>query len=193
MKEDIIIQISDRLRELRKGKNITLQEIAEKSGVTKSLVSQIENSRTVPSLLVLINLIKSLEIDLNDFFKDINLNPEDEKVILKKSNDYIPFVKEKSVGFGYNRVLTTQLGKLHIEVVLLDLLPGSSRPPIVTHAFELKYLISGSITYQIGKKTLNMETGDTLFFDGREPHVPINMGPDTATMLIIYFYDEEVQ
>ncbi|TAD86140.1 MAG: XRE family transcriptional regulator, partial [Bacteroidetes bacterium] len=43
MPEDILVQISSRLRELRKDKNVTLQELAEQAGVTKSLLSQIEN------------------------------------------------------------------------------------------------------------------------------------------------------
>ncbi len=51
MQEDILIQISNRLRELRKDKNITLQELADKAGVSKGLISQVENSRTIPSLL----------------------------------------------------------------------------------------------------------------------------------------------
>jgi transcriptional regulator with XRE-family HTH domain len=53
MQEDIIIQISNRLKEIRKERNITLQELAEKAGITKSMLSQVENSRTIPSLNVL--------------------------------------------------------------------------------------------------------------------------------------------
>jgi LAO/AO transport system kinase len=74
MPEDILIQISARLREMRKDKNVTLQELAEEAGVTKSLVSQIENGRSIPSLPVLLNLIKALALDFNQFFKDIDLN-----------------------------------------------------------------------------------------------------------------------
>lgn len=190
MKEDVLIRISDRLREIRKDKNITLQEIAEKSGVTKSLVSQIENSRSVPSLMVLMNLIKSLGIDLNEFFKDINLNPPEEVVIFKKASESIPFQKENAIGFTYNRILTTQMGEWHIDIVLLSLVPGATRPAISTDAFELKYLIEGEVEYQIGEKTYAMQAGDTLFFDGRENHVPVNTGSGTATMLVVYFFGE---
>nr|WP_227256257.1 helix-turn-helix transcriptional regulator [Pedobacter sp. MR2016-19] len=53
---------------------ITVQELADKAEVSKGLISQIENSRTIPSLMVLMDIIKSLEIDLNSFFKDINFH-----------------------------------------------------------------------------------------------------------------------
>ena len=68
MQEDILFQISNKLKEVRKGKGKTLQEIADDAGVTKSLVSQIENSRAIPSLPVMIGLIQALDIDLNIFF-----------------------------------------------------------------------------------------------------------------------------
>ncbi len=62
--DDIILQISQRLREVRKDRNSTLQEVADIAGVSNGLLSQVENSRTIPSLPVLFNLIKALGIDL---------------------------------------------------------------------------------------------------------------------------------
>lgn len=152
MKEDIVIQISNKLREVRKSKSITLQELAQKAGVTRSLLSQIENSRTLPSLLVLIKLIKALDLDLNVFFSDIDLNPRDDQVIVRLSHQYQLFEKEDAVGFGYRRILSTQLQSVHLDVVLLSLQPGAHRLPIATDAFELKYILEGTISYHIGSK-----------------------------------------
>jgi transcriptional regulator with XRE-family HTH domain len=73
MRQDVLLQISNKLREIRKTRNITLQEVADDSSITKSMLSQIENGRTVPSLLVLMRLINALGIDLDSFFKDIDL------------------------------------------------------------------------------------------------------------------------
>lgn len=102
MQEDIINQISNRLRELRKDKNITLQELADAAGVSKGMLSQVENNRSIPSLTVLLNLIKSLQIDFNEFFKDINLLSSDHKVIYRKKEQYQPFEKENAHGFYYH-------------------------------------------------------------------------------------------
>ena len=73
MQEDILIQISNKIKEIRKQKNITVQELANKAGVSKGLISQIENNRTVPSLPLPMNIVHSLNLDLNDFFKEISL------------------------------------------------------------------------------------------------------------------------
>ncbi|WP_370629788.1 helix-turn-helix domain-containing protein [Pedobacter sp. MR2016-19] len=66
--------MSGKIKERRKELGITVQELADKAEVSKGLISQIENSRTIPSLMVLMDIIKSLEIDLNSFFKDINFH-----------------------------------------------------------------------------------------------------------------------
>jgi len=82
MQEDIIIQISNRLKEVRTQKNVTLQELADRVGVTKGLISQIENSRTIPSLPVLMNIIRELKLDLNGFFDAIAFRDAKHGIVL---------------------------------------------------------------------------------------------------------------
>ena len=52
MQEDILIQITNKLKDIRKEKNVTLQDLATRTGVTKGMLSQVENNRTIPSLTV---------------------------------------------------------------------------------------------------------------------------------------------
>lgn len=74
MEDNTIFKISNKIKEIRKEKGITIQEVADRAGVSKGLISQIENNRTIPSLLVLINIINALNIDLNEFLKILILN-----------------------------------------------------------------------------------------------------------------------
>ncbi len=163
MKEDIIIQISNRLRDLRKDKNITLQELADAAGVSKGMLSQVENSRAIPSLPVLLHLISSLNVDFNDFFRDINLLTPDSKVIFRKKEQYHAFEKENASGFFYQRLFSTTVHDYHVDFVMLRLTKDASRPMVSTDAFEFKYLLKGKVSYQIGEEVFNMEEGDSLF------------------------------
>lgn len=190
MKEDIIIQISNRLRDLRKEKNITLQELSEAAGVSKGMLSQVENSRAIPSLPVLLNLISSLQVDFNDFFKDINLLTPDSKVIFRKKVQYQFFEKENAEGFSYRRLFSTTVHDYHVDFVLLYLAKNAQRPPVSTDAFEFKYLLQGKVRYQIGEEFFDMEEGDSLFFDATELHNPLNTGDAEAILLVIYFFKE---
>ena len=111
MANEVLLQISSKLKDYRKSKGITIQQLADRAQVSKGLISQIENNRTIPSLLVLINLIRSLGVDLNDFFADVEQASE-AKVLVKRSDEYQSFEKEQSKGFLYKRIMTRNIQSL---------------------------------------------------------------------------------
>jgi len=189
MQDHTLLQISQKIKERRKALSITVQELATRSGVSKGLISQIENSRTIPSLLVLIEIIKNLYIDLNTFFKDINLNKKDAPIILKKKEQYETFEKEQALGFNYQRILSKNIKSSTIDVVLLELEADATRPMVQTEAYEFKYMISGKVEYRFSKKNVILEEGDSMLFDGRISHTPVNIGKGKALMLVIYFFE----
>lgn len=189
MKEDILIQIGMQIKERRKNKGITIQELAEKVSVSKGLISQIENNRVLPSVIVLIDIIKALEVDLNVFFKDIGRDNSSKTILIKRRNEYSPFEKEQAVGFLYHRVFTRNIEKSTVDIVVLELEPNAQRPMVETDAFEYKYVLSGEIEYQFEHETIFLSAGDSMLFDGRIPHTPKNIGAYTAVILVIYFFE----
>jgi len=191
MEEGVLIQISNLIKERRREKNITVQELAQRANVSKGLISQIENSRTIPSLMVLLEIIKALEIELKDFFKDINSKVANPPVLVKRKNEYGHFEKEHAIGFHYQRVFTQSISRSTIDIVILELAPGASRPLVETDAFEYKYVLAGEIEYQFKEEKIKLSQGDSMLFDGRIPHTPKNLGTQTASMLVIYFFEEK--
>src|ERR1700751_1502060 len=147
MEEDVLIQISNRIKERRREKNITVQELATNANVSKGLISQIENSRTIPSLMVLIDIIKALNIDLNEFFKDIRTKHQSAPILVKRKDEYEYFEKEHTVGFHYQRILSRVIDHSTVDIVLLELEPNSTRPLVETDAYEYKYILSGEVEY----------------------------------------------
>lgn len=192
MKEDILFHIGVQIKERRKNKGITVQELAERASVSKGLISQIENNRVVPSLMVLIDIIRSLDVDLNVFFKEIGKSSAAKTILVKRRGEYTSFEKEQAVGFHYHRVFTKNMEKSTVDIVLLELEPNAQRPMVETDAFEYKFILSGEIEYQFEHETLFLSAGDSILFDGRIPHTPKNIGAYTAVMLVIYFFEDAI-
>lgn len=191
MTEDIIIQISNKIKEKRRAKGITIQELADKAEVSKGLISQIENNRTVPSLLVLINIIRALNLDMNEFFNEIGQEQQSSKIIIKQEASYQVFEKEAAKGFLYKRVLTRSVKNYPVDIVILELKKGARRAQMVkTDAYEYKYIIQGKVEYQVENEKYILNTGDSLFFDGRLGHKPANIGEEDAKILVVYFFLE---
>ncbi len=193
MQEDLLIQISNKIKEVRKQKHITVKSLAQRASVSKGLISKIENNRSIPSLPVLMNIIVSLQLDFNDFFKNINFKKNaPSKVTVKRKEEYHDFEKEPSVGFTYKRILTRNLQEGPIDIVMLELKKGARRAQMVkTDAYEYKYIIKGKIEYVIENKKYILEEGDSIFFDGRLEHKLRNIGQSNAQILIVYFFVTE--
>lgn len=191
MRSDILIQISNRIKERRREKNITVQELSLRANVSKGLISQIENSRTIPSLIVLIDIIKALEIDLDSFFKDIRSKENQSPVIIKRRSDYEYFEKEHAEGFHYHRIFSQSMSHSTVDIVILELEPNAQRPLVQTEAFEYKYILQGKVEYQFNEEKYVLNQGDSMLFDGRIAHTPKNLGRQVARMLVVYFFEDK--
>ncbi len=190
MSDYLLGDIGHRLRERRKAASLTLAELATHAGVSKSLLSKIENGRTVPSLPVLLGLIKHLGLTPEVFFQGMQFEPR-QTFIHRTAADFRDIDKEEDAkGFRYQRMLSEPLHDMAIEAVLLAIAPGSQRAKVTTDAWEFKYVIQGELEYHIGNETIVLSKGDVLFYDGRIPHVPVNRGMETALLLVLYFYDK---
>ena len=77
------VDISRNITEYRKSKNLTIKELANLTGVTPSLLSQIEKGTSNPSINTLKQISKALDIPLFNFF--INDNPTENLVVRKDS------------------------------------------------------------------------------------------------------------
>lgn len=189
MNEELILLLGDKIKTKRTQKNITLEQLAGKAGVSKGLISQIENNRTVPSLPVLFNIIHSLDEDLKTFFEDMHDAASNGKVLIVRKGQEKMFEKEAVKGFSYKRILTKSISSQAMDVVLLELKKGAVRKQMITtDAWECKYVLRGKIEYQVDKEVFILEKGDTLFFDGRTRHRLRNIGPSEAIMLVMYLF-----
>lgn len=186
--ENYLSSIGKRIKELRKEYKLTINEVAFKAGVTAGLISRVENGRTTPSLPVFIKITEALNIALTDFFEGIPKSGNLPFFVYRKSEQQIIEKEDDAYGFTYKFIFGKQLNSVGFESVFLEVLPDSKRQKVVTDAFELKYVISGSCHYLIDDQEVYLEAGDALFFDGRIPHVPVNRGMEIARFLVVYFF-----
>ena len=188
MSEYMITGIGRRIKEIRLGMKKKLTVLAEEADISKGLLSKIENGRTVPSLPVLLSLIKALGISPELFFSKLHYE-QPRKYIHKSAEEFMSIKKEEEAkGFNYQLILEKGLENFAIEVVMLEIEPNSDREKVSVDAYELKYVIEGNIDYQIEDEIIPLKKGDTLLYDGNLLHVPHNRSDQTAKMLVVYFY-----
>jgi transcriptional regulator with XRE-family HTH domain len=186
----IVANIGSQIKEIRKQKGLTIQAIVEATGISKGMLSKIENGRTIPTLPTLIAVTQALEIDLSLFFDNLE-SAKPSAVIVKKPSDFVHIEKENAVGFLYKLVLSRKLEDIVFEVVLLELQPDCQRGRVVTDGLEFKLVLEGEVEYHIGEEIYYLQQGDAIFFDGRIPHVPVNQGTVVTKMLVVYLMENK--
>ncbi len=186
MKSEVISIIGKKIKAIRLEKGLTLQELSTKSKISKGLLSKIENSRTVPSLPVILTLIQSLEMSLKDFFEDMTLVNGNSYLHIKKG-EYKPYEKENRAGFLYQYVLGHNFSQISIEISILEVATDAESTATTTDGFEFKYILEGEIEYHLAGEVIILKEGDSFFFDASKPHLPVNKSGRPARMLVIYF------
>ena len=182
----VVSRIAQKIRTTRLEKNLTIQELATRTHVSKGLLSKIENSRTIPSLPVFVTLIQSLDISLKEFFQDMVL-ANGKNYLLVRKDQYAPLEREPTSGVTYQFILSQNVANCTMEIVLMSIESGSKGKTSTANGYKFHYVISGSCDYTINNDTFSLEEGDSLYFDAAIPHAPINKSRRKVVLLSMQF------
>jgi transcriptional regulator with XRE-family HTH domain len=164
----------EKIREVRERKHLTMREVAEKAGVSESLISQIERNRLSPAIDTLMSIIDILEIDLDYIFRDFK---KDRSVNLVRANEKKCAVID---GVAYEQLSRTlPASEEHaIEAYLLEIPPGgkSGNDEYGHIGNELGVIIKGKGEFTVGKRIFKLEEGDSISFSADAPHQLKNTG-----------------
>lgn len=185
-----LFRIGLRIRQVRKQRGLSLEDLAGQTKLSKGLLSKIENFRAMPSLPVLASIASSLKVDMAELVRDIGADSDKPWMLLKAQHRLI-VDRDDATGFIHQPIVARMVGDLMFEAIHLTIGPDSQRRPVTTEGDEFVLILEGKIDFVIGVEHVPMEKGDALFFDGRISHVPKNTGKADAKLLAIYLLKHE--
>jgi len=152
-----------KLRDMRKKLGMTLEDISQKTGFTKSFISQIENGKNSPSIASLKKICYALGTTISELFED-----ERNIVNIFQSGDY-KVLKNKSITMTF---VASKLVNRKLEPILIELDPyGETGSDFYQHTGEeLGYVLQGEICVVIGNEEYLMQEGECIYFSSNLPH-----------------------
>ena len=166
-------KIGQEIQRLRLERNFTLDQLASKSGVSKSILSQIERDRSNPTLATIWRITKALESHLENV-----LSANDDKYRFEKlSSNATPEVTSEDNGFRL-RILGTLKTVSSVQWYEFNAEPGAelSSESHGKGSLESVTLCSGNLTVTVGENVQKICPGDTLRYKTDLPHVLKNEG-----------------
>lgn len=191
----IEVSLGRRVRALRTSRGMSLTGLAERSGLSRAMLSKIENAQTSCSLTSVAHLAEALDVPVPTLFRDAQV---------ERPAAHTPAgtgTRISGRGTRHNHVYEL-LGSFrghgdtssgpHLEPVLVTLHDRSETHPRFQHpGTELIYMLDGDMTYRHQDTDYRMRPGDALLLDGEGVHGPVELTELPIRFLAVTAYPEE--
>lgn len=184
--------VGSKIRGLRESKNLSVEQIAERSGLSVEQINSIETDESLPSLGPLIKIARALGVRLGTFMDD---NDAIGPVVCRAEDRE----RDRSISFSNGSVdarkhmeyhpLAQQKAGRHMEPFVIDINPEKT-PEFQLSAHEGEefiYVMSGEVEIVYGKETYNLKEGDSIFYDSIvNHHVHGAPGKSAKILAVVY-------
>lgn len=190
MDEKIICQ---NIKKLRKQKRLTLENLANLTGLTRGYLSRVERSEKAPPYSTLNKIAGAMGVEITTILKETFKPLQDTRIDFQKKNDsVIIHATSQFPGYDYEVLGANKPGKNMEPFIIYS--PFSIEKMYSHEGEEFIYILEGKLEFIYGENKYIMEQGDNVYFDSCIPHAGISLGEKQAKlMVIIYFYKRNRQ
>jgi transcriptional regulator with XRE-family HTH domain len=175
-------ELGERLREIRKAKDYSIEAVSRLSGVSKSMISKIERQQATPSTTVLARIAEALGVT----FSELMASEQDSEVIFLPLEKQ-PILTDPESGHT-RRCVAPILPARGIDWVMNVLPPGASTGEFVPHrrgVEEYIHVLHGRLRARLGSTVYELNEGDAIYFQAHIPHEFQNFGIGPCTYYLV--------
>ena len=167
------VRIGAAVKALREKKRLTVNDVAAKTGLSKTLLTQIEDGETIPPVATLLKLAGSFNVGMAAFFESgtepetVSVTRKGERVRIKKR----PHHHEGEVDYVYESLETKKPDK-HMEPFLVEFMPMETTDMVFTShkGEEFLYLLTGKLEFRSDERVELLQPGDSIYFESERNH-----------------------
>lgn len=182
--DDILSKLPARLKEARHAQGLSLESVASLSGVSRSMVSQIERGESSPTIATLWNLTRALNVD---FAALLDSGAQQEQIAVLRATD-VPVINTLGQKCRI-RILSApkDAGRNEIYEVLFDQGGRLSSQPHARGACEVLTVLDGTINVDSGEVSDTLQAGDTARYSADVPHCLSSTGGPARAFLVVTY------
>jgi transcriptional regulator with XRE-family HTH domain len=179
------MQIGKRIRKIRRQHAWTLQQVADKCGFSKSLLSKIENGHTVPPVATLTKIGRALGVDVSVLVDDSGTSGT---VLTTAEDTRTEAMTSTDKGYRFLTIASKRTDKL-MQPYIFEGEPGKVKHHTLTHdGEEFLFVLEGILRYRVGDVEYRLRPGDSLYFDAHEEHELI---PESGPVRCLAVFGED--
>jgi transcriptional regulator with XRE-family HTH domain len=171
------IAIGGRIKSRRQELGLTLQALADASGLSAPFLSQAERNQTTPSLVSLSALASALNVELG-YFMEV---PKDENIVRRATEPEFIDIDSPVV----YRQLSSSLPGQMMDAILMTIPPGHQFPIDQREGEDFLYVVEGELVSHVGEVRTVLKQGDSMHFRSQTPHSARNDSDSDAVLLYV--------
>ncbi len=184
-----LAHVGEKIRKVREKKKMNLSDLAEKTGYSSAILSQIENHLLSPSLGTLIQISHALNVPLSELFGETKghsytIVRKDERKLVSR------FGSKEGVNYGYTyESLGYDKKNRRMEPFIVTLEPATVKhEKLSSHSGEeFIYVLEGEMEVVLGDLKDTLSPGDSIYYDSTLPHRVACVGDTPAKILAVLF------
>ncbi|MDO7596983.1 MAG: XRE family transcriptional regulator [Pseudomonadota bacterium] len=159
------------IKELRTQHNLTIAEVSKLVGISRGMLSKIENGLTSTSMETLEHIANALGVTLSRLFEAYNKPIESAQFV--KSGKGLEVVRRGTKSGHTYHLLAYDHGPSNVfEPFLISLEEAEEFSEFQHTGIEFLYMLEGELEYIVGDETFTFQPGDSLTFNAAIPHQP---------------------
>lgn len=186
--------IGGKIRGLRQKRRYTLQDLSAKTGLSKPLLSQVENGHVMPPVATLLKISRALDVGISHFFQT---EEREEKISLTRAAERKrltrrPHQDASEVGYVYES-LELHKARKHMQPLLVtfDVMAKQDMVFYSHEGEECVYLLDGELEFRTPDELKSLKPGDCLYFESDVAHAFRSVGDTPARALVMVYAGEK--
>jgi len=185
---DLAPVVGGNLRRLRTRRGLSLEKLAQISGVSRAMLGQIELGQSAPTINVLWKIARALEVTFSAL---ISARTQSGALVMRAADSKLLMSKDRSFTsralFPFDEPRRVEFYELKLAAGTVEDAdghpPGTSENLVVT---------AGTIEIDVAGDTHRLEAGDSILFEADTPHAYRNVGKTDSVMYLVMTYAEEI-
>jgi len=165
------INVARRIKEIRLNNGLTLEELGNRTGFTKGLLSKIENNKVSPPVSTLAKIARAMNVSMGEFFSEVETNP----ILIVRVQDRAFYCPENT---PHGQLLETPISgfqqqKMQPIIISIEDAENYEQRFYNHPGQEFIMVLEGSMGYRFDEDEFIVSAGDCIYFNAEHQHGPL--------------------